>query len=166
MLDNNTIKAIYGNIIYSKAEVIFNSANPMLCGAAGVSAAIHTAAGPELDDYCKRLPGCDVGNAVITPGFKLCKYIVHVVVPKEWKGGLFTRAVTQGLDLARQTGAQSLALPVPGVGIHGLPKRKAVSVLLDVLGLFCQGNPKFKKIAVYSLDNEVIKILSDKTSKD
>lgn len=45
-----------------------------------VDGAIHKTAGHKLDDYCMTLGGCNVGEAKLSPGFKLpAKYIVGLL---------------------------------------------------------------------------------------
>jgi hypothetical protein len=44
----------------------------------GVAGAIRTAAGPELEQYCRRYSPIALGEAVVTPGFALPNpYIIH-----------------------------------------------------------------------------------------
>lgn len=75
------VEVVIGDIArQADMEAVVNSANSNLRMGTGVAGAIHTAAGPELEDYCEALAPLDLGKAVITPGFNLPnRWVIHTV---------------------------------------------------------------------------------------
>ena len=78
------LRAVLGDIAELEVDCAVNAANTTLLGGGGggVDGAIHDAAGEELSNACQRLGGCEVGDAKITPGYKLkARHIIHAVGP-------------------------------------------------------------------------------------
>jgi O-acetyl-ADP-ribose deacetylase (regulator of RNase III) len=66
------IEIVVGNIVRQPdVDALVNSANAHLRFGSGVAGAIHTAAGPEMEQYCRRYSPIALGEAVVTPGFQL-----------------------------------------------------------------------------------------------
>lgn len=81
------LQVVHGDITLEEVDIVVNAANGALSGGGGVDGAIHRAAGPELQDACRKLGRCPPGSAVITGGFRLhARHIIHVVGPV-WTGG-------------------------------------------------------------------------------
>jgi len=120
-------------------DAIVNAANPELAPGGGVSGAIHRAAGPELARACARVAPCPVGEARLTPGFRLpARFVIHAVGPV-WHGGnagepaLLASAYRSALELAAAHGLRSVAFPAISTGVYGYPLAEATRIAVTTV---------------------------------
>jgi len=142
-----TIRAIQADITSLSVDAIVNAANKSLLGGGGVDGAIHRAAGPRLLDECRRLQGCETGQAKMTSGFDLtARFVIHTVGPV-WEGGLQGEAellrscYRECIAIAEANDISSIAFPAISTGVYDYPKQAATEIAVETVSQAVQGTP-------------------------
>lgn len=133
------VEIVVGNIVRQPdVDALVNSANANLRFGSGVAGAIHTAAGPELEQYCRRYSPIALGEAVVTPGFELPNpYIIHAraasYINDDHPERYLDLAVGQTLRVAKEAGIKTLAMPAIGTGVFKFPPELAAQIIVHGL---------------------------------
>ncbi len=130
------IELVQGDITQQDTEAIVNAANRALAGGGGVDGAIHRAGGPEILAECRKLGGCETGDAKITTGGRLkARYVIHAVGPvyrdgKHGEAELLASAYRRALEVAAEHGVKTVAFPSISTGAYGYPIEEAAPIAL------------------------------------
>ena len=149
-LPENQPFLVKADITTLEIDCIVNAANNSLLGGGGVDGAIHHGAGPCLLEECKRLHGCETGQAKITNGYDLpATLVIHTVGPvyderraEECEEQL-KNCYFNSLELAMEHGVHSIAFPAISTGIFGYPALEAAVVAVNVVRDWFQTYPDY-----------------------
>ena len=156
----NRISIIRDDITQLKVDAIVNAAKSSLLGGGGVDGAIHRVAGSELLEYCKKLNGCNTGEAKITPAYDLpAKYIIHTVGPiwsenNKHADTQLANCYKNSLLLAVENNISTIAFPNISTGVYGFPKQRAAEITKNEVEKFLNNNSSIKMVFFTIFDDE------------
>jgi O-acetyl-ADP-ribose deacetylase len=152
------LSVLTGDITRVEVDAIVNAANEWMLGGGGVDGAIHYAAGPELLIACRNVPEvrrgirCPVGEARITPGFRLpSKFVIHTVGPR-WRGGtngepeMLAKCYRSCLTLAVENNITSIAFPAISTGAFAYPIMDACRIAVRECIAFLEVTSSLERI--------------------
>lgn len=161
------INLIRDDITKLKVDAIVNAANSRLAGGGGVDGAIHRAAGSDLPVACRKLNGCNTGNAKITLGFNLpANFIIHTVGPV-WRGGksnetkLLESCYRTSLEIGKKNNINTIAFPNISTGIYGFPKQEAAKIAIATVSEFLKNHSLPEQVTFVCFDEENYNIYSE-----
>jgi O-acetyl-ADP-ribose deacetylase (regulator of RNase III) len=133
------LEIVHANLVKQPdVEALVNSANANLRLGSGVAGAIHTAAGPKLEEYCKPFAPLAYGAYLVTPGFKLPNlWVIHVRAAsyntQDDAPELLRQALQAMLRAAHEQSIRSFAFPAIGTGVFAFPPVLAARIMAEVL---------------------------------
>lgn len=141
-----TIEIIQGDITTQDTDAIVNAANASLLGGGGVDGAIHRAGGPQILDECKKVGGCETGNAKITTGGNLpARFVIHAVGPiyqggKNREDKLLASCYHKSLSIAEEQKLTSVSFPSISTGAYRYPVEEAAIIAVQTVHRFLQNS--------------------------
>ena len=133
---------VRNDITQMVVDAIVNSANPRPVIGQGTDSSIHEKAGPELLEERRKIGRIGVGEAAITPAFRLsAKFVIHTVGPV-WDGGcygeetLLKNCYENSLKLALEHNCDSIAFPLIATNNYGFPRDKALQIAISAFSEF------------------------------
>jgi O-acetyl-ADP-ribose deacetylase len=140
-----SVTFVVGDLTEQEVDAIVNAANEQLAPGGGVAGAILRAGGQEIYDEAARLGGCPTGDAKATGAGRLpAQYVIHAVGPI-WSGGdagepdLLASAYRRALEVARELGCRTIALPALSTGIYGYPPELAAPLAVGAVRELADG---------------------------
>ncbi len=144
------IAIVEGDLTEQEVDAIVNAANSALQLGAGVAGAIREKGGPSIQAECDAIGPIEVGGAALTGAGELpARFVIHAASMPP--GGQASEesvraAVRRSLELARDQGCRSLALPAVGAGIAGFPLQRCAEVMLEEARAHLEGGSSLEEI--------------------
>lgn len=153
------IEVVFGNITTENVDAIVNAANSSLRGGGGVDGAIHSAGGPKILEECRRLGGCETGDAKITTAGNMpARFVIHTVGPVYRDGSageaeLLASCFRRSVEVAEEHELRSLAFPAVSCGVYGYPILQAAPIAIETVRAALEG-ARTVKLARFVLFSE------------
>lgn len=157
------IQIAQGDITKESVDAIVNAANSSLLGGGGVDGAIHRAGGPAILEACKKLHGCETGDAKITTGGRLpAKYVIHTVGPvyhggKRGEPALLERCHRRSLEVAIENRCRSVAFPAISCGVYGYPIPEAARIATRTVHEFLAAHDELELVRFVLFSPDILR---------
>jgi len=142
------IHLVRDNLITMQVDAIVNSANVGLIAGAGLCGQIHDAAGSRMDIECKKLGGCERGEAKLTRGYNLpAMYVIHTVGPVYGmhggeEPGMLYSCYYESMRLANDNDVASIGFPYISSGVYGYPFEEVKTIAQQSISDFFEDFPE------------------------
>lgn len=167
----NRIEVLQGNIISLDVDAIVTSTDRYLSGIGILDHAIHEAAGFDLTKACNALKYCQVGEALITPGYNLqARWLIHTVGP-QWlqnsaeKQALLAQCYKNSLALVESYGIRTLAFPSISTGGRGFPVSLAATIAITEVTRFLDQNTSVEKVIFVCFERSTYLVYQERVAK-
>lgn len=163
---DSLLRIIQGDITEQDTDAVVNAANNRLAPGGGVADAIHSAARVKLWEECKKLGGCETGDAVITRGYNLpAKWVVHTVGPvyhgREEGLELLALSYENSLKIAEKESIKTISFPAISTGAFGYPMREAAKIAVKTVCKTLTSLSKVKMVQFVLYDFNTYKIFEE-----
>lgn len=158
------LEVVHANLVKQPdVEAVVNSANANLRLGSGVAGAIHTAAGPKLEEYCKPFAPLAYGAYLVAPGFKLPNlWVIHVRAASynnhDDAPGVLRQALRAMLRAAHEQNIRSLAFPAIGTGVFAFPPILAARLTAETLAEAATIAPFLQLVRLCVADVSIAKV--------
>lgn len=159
-------RIVRNDITKVSCDAIVNTANPMPVIGSGTDSSIYIAAGKEeLLEARKKIGVIEKGTTAWTDSFKLkskgIKYIIHTVGTsyQDGKNGetdVLRSCYSSSLNMAKELGCKSVALPLLATGCYSFPKELGLQIAIDEISRFLIENDIEVTLVVYDRTSYVI----------
>ena len=161
-----TVETIQGDITKEGVDAVVNAANSSLLGGGGVDGAIHRAGGPAILAECRRLGGCETGDAKITTaGDMPAKHVIHAVGPvyhggNQGEPALLRSCYRRSLEVALEHGQRSIAFPAIGCGVYGYPLQEGARIAVETVAGFVSEHGAIEQVRFVLFTADVFEAFS------
>ncbi|MCF8721354.1 macro domain-containing protein [Nitrospina gracilis] len=167
-INQSEIELQKGDITESDTDAVVNAANSNLTLGAGVAGAIRTKGGPLIQEECRLLGHCPVGEAVITSGGNLkADYVIHAVGPRYGEGGedeKLRSATLSSLRLADDHLLTSISFPAISTGVFGFPIQDCARIMLSATEGYLSGKTGLRRVRFVLFDAKSLEVFEKQLS--
>ena len=123
-------------------------------GVTSLVEAMHVtiAGGPAILEECRRLGGCETGDAKATGAGELpARYVIHTVGPV-WRGGdhdedgLLASCHRRSLQVAAELECRAVAFPAISTGVYGFPVARAARIAIGTAAEELDARPAIEQV--------------------
>ena len=157
-IGSSQLELLKGDISQQNTTAVVNAANKRLAPGGGVAGVIHRTAGSELWEECKKLGGCNTGEAKISKAYNLPnKFVIHTVGPvysgSKTDAELLKNAYLNSLKLADENGIKSISFPAISTGAFGYPLKEATEIGLKTIIGYLKEVTKIELVRIVLYDD-------------
>jgi O-acetyl-ADP-ribose deacetylase (regulator of RNase III) len=122
----STLTVVFGDLLRSRADILVSSDDYHLSMGGGVSAAIRSRAGEELEMEARKMAPAKLGDVIVTSAGRLgARYVLHAItIGPDYRDmpadAIVRQTVSRILHIAPLLGCRSVAFPVIGTGMAGI----------------------------------------------